>query len=486
MPLSTQRKSTTPRLASIGQARTAQQVWAETSLRERLALLRRARHRIAELGVHIAQSVRCDQPGALHRSVADTLVSEVLPLAEACRFLEREAGWILAPQRLSTWNRPFWLRRVTAETRREPLGVVLIIAPANYPLLLPGVQALQALAAGNAVLWKPAAGGMAPAEALRDVLVRSGLDPALLQLLDESAETAIEAIGNGVDKVFLTGSAATGTEVLYHLAPHLTPAVMELSGCDAVFVLPGADVDRTVAALTFGLRFNGSATCMAPRRLFLVGDHPGLVTTLLAQIRSVPLTPLPVRTQVQLAELIEDADRLGGWIEMDGSIERLRYAFITGAKAEMRVAQADIFAPVLSIFNVADVDAALAAHARCPFALTAAVFGPESEAQVLAQRLPVGTVLINDVIVSTADPRISFGGRKASGFGVTRGREGLLEMTTLKTIVAQRSRDLRPYRPTSSKHQPFFAAYLETVHGGSWRARWNGLRRLLQSATRLD
>ena len=171
---------------------------------------------------------------------------------------------------------------------------------------------------------------------------------------------------------------------------------------------------------------------------------------------------------------------------MDGSIERLRYAFITGAKAEMRVAQADIFAPVLSIFNVADVDAALAAHARCPFALTAAVFGPESEAQVLAQRLPVGTVLINDVIVSTADPRISFGGRKASGFGVTRGREGLLEMTTLKTIVAQRSRDLRPYRPTSSKHQPFFAAYLETVHGGSWRARWNGLRRLLQSATRLD
>ena len=179
---------------SLGQARAAQQIWAPQGLRARLAILRRARHSIAASAVEIAQSVPCEQPGALHRSVADTLVSEVLPLVEACRFLEREARWILAPQRLSTHARPFWLRRVTAETTREPLGVVLIIAPANYPLFLPGVQVLQALAAGNAVLWKPAAGGTATAEALRGVLVQCGLDPALLQLLDESPHAAVDAI----------------------------------------------------------------------------------------------------------------------------------------------------------------------------------------------------------------------------------------------------------------------------------------------------
>ena len=209
-------------------------------------------------------------------------------------FWSARRAWILAPQRLSTHTRPFWLRRVTAETRREPLGVVLIIAPANYPLFLPGVQALQALAAGNAVLWKPAPGGMAAAEALRDVLVGCGLDPALLQLLDESPQAAVDAIAAGVDKVFLTGSAATGTAVLYQLAAHLTPAVMELSGCDAVFVLPGAEVERTVAALAFGLRLNGSATCMAPRRLFLVGDHPGLVPALLDAVQASSSVALPV------------------------------------------------------------------------------------------------------------------------------------------------------------------------------------------------
>jgi aldehyde dehydrogenase (NAD+) len=363
--------------------------------------------------------------------------------------------------------------------------VVLIIAPANYPLFLPGAQALQALAAGNAVLWKPAPGGMAVAKALRDVLVGCGLDPALLQLLEESSQAAADTIAAGVDKVFLTGSAATGTAVLIQLAAHHTPAVMELSGCDAVFVLPGAAVDRVAAAVAFGLRFNGSATCMAPRRLFLVGEHPGLVPAMLDEFKNLPAVALPARTQTQLAELLQDAQRLGGLLLMDGSVEELRFAVICRATPAMGIAQSDIFAPVLSIFDVPDVAAAIAAHAPCPYALTAAIFGPESEARALASQLPVGTVLINDLIVATADPRVSFGGRKASGFGLTRGREGLLEMTALKTVVVQHSRGLRAYRPTTPDHEPFFAAYLQVVHSGSWLARWHGLRRLLRVASKL-
>ncbi len=477
MPLKLQQQSP----AELDQARTAQPIWARTCLRDRLALLRRARHRIAETGVAIAQSVPSEQPGVLNRTVADTLASEVLPLAEACRFLEYEAGWILAPQRLSTHARPFWLRRVIAEISRDPLGVVLIIAPANYPLFLPGVQALQALAAGNAVLWKPAPGGADAARALRAVLLGVGLDPALLQILDESPAAAAEAIAAGVDKVFLTGSAVTGRAVLTQLAEQVTPSVMELSGCDAVFVLPGASLDRVVAALAFGLRLNGSATCMAPRRLFVIGEHPGLLPALLHACKQLPPVALPARTRGLLADLLADARSLGGEV----LAEPQRYAVVTGATASMRIAQSDIFAPVICIFDVPDTEAAIAAHAPCPYVLTAAIFGPEKDARALAARLPVGTVLINDLIVATADPRIAFGGRKASGFGVTRGREGLLEMTTLKTVVVQRSRDLRAYQPTTSGHQPFFAAYLQAVHAGSWSARWSGLRQFLRAATRI-
>jgi acyl-CoA reductase-like NAD-dependent aldehyde dehydrogenase len=289
-----------------------------------------------------------------------------------------------------------------------------------------------------------------------------------------------------VDKVFLSGSVATGTAVLHQLAAHLTPAVMELSGCDAVFVLPGAAVDRVAAAVAFALRLNGSATCMASRRLFLVGDHPGLVPAMLDAFKALPVVALPSPTQVQLEDLLEDAQHRGGSLLMDGSVEALRFAVIGKATPEMHIAQSDIFAPVLSIFDVRDADAAIAAHAPCPYALTAAIFGPEKEARALALRLPVGTVLINDLIVAAADPRVSFGGRKASGFGVTRGREGLLEMTVLKTVLAQHSHDLRAYRSTTPKYEPFFAAYLEAVHGGSWRARWDGFRRFLRIASELD
>lgn len=467
--------------AELEQARAAQPIWARTRLRERLALLRRARHHVAENAVAIGQSVTSEESGVLARSVADTLACEVLPLVEACRFLEDEAGWILAPQRLSAHGRPFWLRRVMAESSREPLGVVLIIAPGNYPLFLPGVQALQALAAGNAVFWKPAPGGTGAARALRTVLLGAGLDPALLQILDESPAAAVEAISAGVDKVFLTGSAGTGRAVLTQLAEQITPSVMELSGCDAVFVLPGAALDRVVAALAFGLRLNGSATCMAPRRLFVIGEHPGLLPALLDACQQLPAVALPARTRALLAELLADARSRGGEV----LTEPQRYAVVTGATAAMRIAHSDIFAPVVCIFDVPDTGAAIAAHAPCPYALTAAIFGPEKQARALAARLPVGTVLINDLIVATADPRIAFGGRKASGFGVTRGREGLLEMTTLKTVVVQRGRDLRAYQATTAEHQPFFAAYLQAVHAGSWRARWRGLRRLLRAAARI-
>ena len=493
MPLLIERKLAAPLVdaGAVEQARAAQRLWASKPVGNRLAILRRTRHCIAATGVELARSVPCDRPGALHRSVADTLVSEVLPLAEACRFLEREARWILAPQRLSDHTRPFWLRRVTAETTREPLGVVLIIAPANYPLFLPGVQALQALAAGNAVLWKPAEGGVAAADALRGILVGCGLDPALLQVLPASAQAGVEAIAAGVDKVFLTGSSATGAAVLGHLADHATPAVVELSGCDAVFVLPGAPVERVVAALAFGLRLNGSATCMAPRRLFLVGQHPALMPALLELANRLPTVALPAQTQAQLEDLFEDARRRGGNVHvgnalLQGGLESMQYAVVTNADPAMLLTQSDVFAPVLSVLQAPDTATAIAMHALCPYALTAAIFGKEKEAHALAAQLPVGTVLVNDLIVATADPRLSFGGRKASGFGVTRGREGLLEMTVLKTVLTQRARDLRAYRPTTAAHQPFFAAYLQAVHGRGWRARWQGLRTFLQAASKID
>jgi acyl-CoA reductase-like NAD-dependent aldehyde dehydrogenase len=472
----------------------AQKQWAETPLSLRIAMIGRLRRRIASASRALAETVPVILPGALNRTAADTLASEVLPLLEACRFLERSAEEILRTKRLGWKGRPLWLGGVDSRVERAPLGVVLVLGAANYPLFLAGVQTIQALVAGNAVLWKPAPGTGAAGFALHTLLVECGLNPDLLTLLDPSFESATDAIAAGVDHVVLTGSAETGKAVLRQLAETLTPATMELSGCDAVFVLPGADLEHALRALVFGLRFNGSFTCMAPRRIFLVGlgdaEAARLESRLAAVLKELAAVPLPEKTGKLMVELIEDGRihgaeiLLDGWSEFDDS-QAVSATLISRATPAMLSMQTDVFAPILSIMRTVDLGEALAANAACPYALTASIFGPEKEARSLASKLRVGNVLINDVVIPTADPRIAFGGRGRSGFGVTRGAEGLLAMTSPRTVQTQRRRSSRAYEPTVDGHIDLFAGLAEFLHGDGIGSRWAGLKRVIRTARRL-
>jgi len=472
----------------------AQREWETTPLRARIAVIARLRQRMALGARELAKTVPTDLPGVLHRTVADTLGSEIVPLLAACRFVEREAGRILRTRKLGRRGRPLWMTGVQAEVERAALGVVLIVGAGNYPLLLAGVQTIQALTAGNAVLWKPASGTATAAFALRALLVESGLNPDLLTVLDPGVESVSEAIAAGVDHVVLTGSAQTGKAVLRQLAETLTPATMELSGCDAVFVLPGAELEHLARAIGFGLRFNGSFTCMAPRRVFLVGLSEGeaarVEARLVAAARDQAPVPLPAKTEELLRGLIADARGEGAEIALDGLGDRddprgAGATLIYRATPAMRAMQADIFAPVLSVMRTADLGEALAANGACSYALSAAVFGPEPEARRLAGRLRVGNVLINDIVVPTVDPRVAFGGRGRSGFGVTRGAEGLLAMTAPRTVQVQHGRIPFPYQATGDNHVELFTGLARMLYGDGIGNRWDGLKRLVRAARKL-
>lgn len=453
----------------VSAARAAQAGWARTPVRARLRVLRRLRRMIGSAPEDLAATVTT----YAGRAPGETLLAEVLPLAEACRFLEREAAALLAPRKLGADGRPAWLRGVTAEVQRAPLGVVLILAPSNYPLMLPGIQLIQALAAGNAVVVKPAPRCTAPMQRLVALLDRAGLPDGLVQVLGETVADAEAALAAGVDKVLLTGSAETGRAVLGRLAEGLTPATMELSGSDAVIVLPGADPDTVARAVAYGLRLNGGATCIAPRRIFVPREAAAsLEARLLDHLSRVPpaAVPLPVRRQVHglVQAAVADGARLaaGAFDPADG---RLAPVVVADATPWMALLQSDVFAPVVSLVPVADVDAAITQAEECPYALGASVFGPARQARLVAESLRVGTVTVNDLIVPTADPRLPFGGRGRSGFGVTRGPEGLLELTHPK-VIAVRSGRFRPHlRPPSAGDARFAATWLRLVHGG-WRA----------------
>jgi acyl-CoA reductase-like NAD-dependent aldehyde dehydrogenase len=481
-------------------ANEAQAQWATVPLRQRLKIVRRARHLMATRTDELCAAVT----PTLARNSADTLIAELLPLLDACRFLERRAVAILKPRRLGRTGLPWWLGSLSSRVERVPLGQILVIAPANYPLFLPGVQTLQALAAGNAVVWKPGAGGRPAAELFAAMLHEAGLPPGLLTITEESIASGRDAVAGRItgalpDKVVFTGSFDTGREILRALANSAIPCVAELSGCDSVVALPSADFARLAEALAFGMRLNGSATCMAPRRLFLVGFDQGKRERLLSLVREafarIAPTPVPHTTSVLLEQLLLDARSSGAEV-VGGPIldvcERDLFGrvfvhpwLILHAEPAMEIARTDIFAPVLSVIDVPDAQALAEAESACPYALTISLFGNERDAAAVAGWLTAGTLLINDIIVPTADPRIPFGGRRRSGFGATRGAEGLLEMTAPRATVIRRGNTERQYQATGPDHVPFFEGMIRLTHAASWPERLVGIRQFISAARRL-
>jgi acyl-CoA reductase-like NAD-dependent aldehyde dehydrogenase len=429
---------------------------------------------------------------ARERPTLESLTAEVLPLAEACRFLERNAQQILAPHRLGRRGLPLWLAGMRSEIQREPFGVVLIIGPGNYPLLLPGVQLIQSLVAGNAVLLKPGTGGTPAARALCELIVRAGFDSQLVALLPETSEAARSAILARPDKVLFTGSAATGEKILPQLAQHLIPATMELSGCDAVLIRDDADPDLAVKAMVFGLTLNEGATCMSPKRVFvhrsLATELEGRLSNVFRSARPDGQTLLPETSVEKLRPLLDEALAHGahfiaGEIRDDSAITGP--IILAGVSPASRLLGEEIFAPVLSIVTVADDLEAILRANDCPFALTASIFSrDEVAARSLASQIHAGVVTINDLILPTADARLPFGGRKRSGFGVTRGADGLLELTTPKVVTVSRAKFRPAFGPPQPGDAKMFEAYLQFTHGDGFKTRWAALVSLIKTISR--
>lgn len=466
--------------AGMVRMREAQAGWAAVPLRERLKVLHRLRGWIAENAMTLANS------SAVLRSrpVAEALTAEVLPLAEACRFLEREAGTLLAARHHGRRTRPFWLGGVTLEVRREPWGVILILGPSNYPLLLPGVQLIQALAAGNAVLLKPGTGATAPMQLLLRGLLDSGLPGGLVRILDESLDSAIEAIDMGPDKVILTGRTSSGIALLERLAPKLIPATLELGGNDPVIVGSDADLDLTAKALAFGLTLNGGATCMAPTRVFV---HESVAAPLARRLQetlsSRPTPPRPAGRPLlplrRIQEMLDSGARLlHGTIEPEDAL--VAPVVLAVDRTQAWRMDEEIFGPFLAIVaTLNNAESVLLAN-ECKWALGASVFTADpAGAERIVSSLRAGVVTVNDVIVPTGDPRLPFGGRGASGHGSTRGGEGLLEMTVPKAVTVSRSRFRPAFEPTRPGDPELFTSYMALVHGSGWKVRLRGLQNLL-------
>src|SRR5262245_7632173 len=195
----------------------------------------------------------------------------------------------------------------------RPWGVVGIIGTWNYPIYLNVIQIAQAFVAGNAVLWKPSENVTRTAELTQTLFRDAGFPAELLQRLPATRDAGPQLAEADVDHIVFTGSDSVGRKLASRLGERLIPSTMELSGCDAMFVLAVANLELAAKAAWFGLSLNRGQTCIAVRRIFVQREkHAAFVEKLKPLVeRAVPLGLVLDSQRTQAERLIEDATKRG-------------------------------------------------------------------------------------------------------------------------------------------------------------------------------
>jgi acyl-CoA reductase-like NAD-dependent aldehyde dehydrogenase len=440
---------------AVHRARTAQSDWGARSWRDRRALVARFWAEIARSADAWADAIR-DEIGKPRGEA----MAEVVASLDAIRWTVRKGGRALALERLSpSWQR--FLLVPSARIQYRPIGVVGIVGTWNYPLLLNAPVIAQALAAGNAVVWKPSELAALAGARLQQTLESAGIPDGLVSAVFGGPEVGRALVESEIDKGVFTGGIAGGRRVLERLAARGLPALAELSGFDAAIVLPGAPIGPTARALAWGAFVGTGQTCVAVKRLYVVGEVRPWAEALAGEARKLRVGD-PGSGAVDLGPMISEAARdrfdatiratvaagariVHGGAPLEGPGWFYAPTVLQSDTAEPELALSGAFGPVVLVRGMPDADAAVAAANASSFGLSASVWSRDLRAaRALARRLDAGMVAVNDAVTPSAHASAPFGGVKASGFGRTRGALGLREFTQPQALQVRSSGGFRP------------------------------------------
>jgi acyl-CoA reductase-like NAD-dependent aldehyde dehydrogenase len=482
-----------PFTSEVAAARAAQQKWSRLSIRDRLKPIRRLRASLVTRADDLTAAVNAD----IGRPAVEVVGSELLPTAAALKFLEQEASRILAPRTIASRLRPTWLMGCRDVVHRRPWGVVGIIGTWNYPIFLNAVQAAQAMVAGNAVLWKPSENASRTADLTHALFLEAGFPADLFQKLPATREAGPQLAEAEVDHIVFTGSDVVGRKLAAKLGERLVPSTLELSGCDAMFVLADANLEMAAKAAWFGVTLNRGQTCIAVRRIYIQRTR---YAEFVAALRPFFDTALPMKLvspgQLDSARrLMGDALKSGASLvsrepeSSEASAQlSMQPTLLLDVVPESLICNEASFAPITAAIPFDAIDEAISRANQSPFALAASIFTTNVEdAKKLAVRIPAGHVSINDVLAPTAHPATPFGGRGASGWGMTQGEEGLLAMTVPQTVTVRKG-TFRPHFDEAMSPDPateeLLRGLLRWTHARGLSEKFRGLWQMVRGLRR--
>lgn len=437
---------------AVRAAREAQGAWDQLGIDGRLKILRKFYRQLYLQRTELAR-LATREAG---KPAAEAIVAELITSLDSVKYYLRNGKKIL---KTHTWrHQNIALKAKRAMLVRRPWGVVGVITPWNYPLMLVVSTIFPALLAGNSVLLKPSEHTTQIALKVGELLHGVGVPENVFQVLPGDGNAGAALLEHHVDRMVFTGSARAGRSVALAAAEKFIPVTLELGGSDPMIVLKDAALERAAAAAIWGRLINAGQTCVAIKRVFVeAAVYEAFLNIVLKGIKNVrigrgenpenELGPMIRLSQIEiLEEQLQDAINKGAKVLFGGrrrpelGPQFFEPAILSDVTSDMRVMQEETFGPLLPIVPVADAEEAVRLANATPYGLSASIWTKDvGRAQKLAFQIHAGSVTINDVAFYAGAADVPYGGFKNSGIGKNHGEAGLLDMVREQYI------DIEPF-----------------------------------------
>jgi acyl-CoA reductase-like NAD-dependent aldehyde dehydrogenase len=460
-------------------ARRAQPEWLALGFSGRAKVLRRMQKWVLDNADRFLDTL-VSETG---KTREDAVLAELGYAANALGFWAKHAAKYLADEKVKTANPLLFGRKVIV--RYEPVGLVGVIGPWNYPFTNTIGDAIPALAAGNSVIVKPSSVTPLTSLLIEDGLRACGIPDDVFQVVVARGPLGLNLI-DLADVIMFTGSTETGKLVAERAAKTLTPVSLELGGKDPMIVLADADVERAANAALFWSMQNTGQTCISVERVYveepIYDDFVARVANKARDLRqgvpgafgSVDVGSFINPPQIEIVEAhVKDAIDKGARVLTGGTRGTGDGAFyaptvLTDVDHTMDCMTEETFGPTLPIMKVADSAEAIRLANDSPYGLQASVYTRDvAKGEAVARKLEAGAVVINDSNANYIALEAPMGGWKTSGLGVRHGPEGIRKYTHRQTILITRfapKKDLYmfPYKAGTSK---FLLRLLKLIYG---------------------